>query len=112
MDPLYNPLGTHPIQTGREMSMKPYPNRLFGFIDDPDRQSGSGSGSTGTRTRSDGPDPLLTQDIVFLSETDRSTITVNLYAEELVWRTNVCYLEFLREFHFDFNPSFGGSLCI
>ena len=43
MDPLYNPLGTRPIQMGREMSMDPYPNRQFGFIDDPDRQSGSGS---------------------------------------------------------------------
>jgi len=60
MDPLYNPLGTRPIQTGREMSMEPYPNRQFGFIDNPDRQSGSGSVPTRTRTRSDGPDPLLT----------------------------------------------------
>jgi len=60
MDPLYNPLGTRPIQTGREMSMELYPNRQFGFIDDPDRQSGSGSVPTRTRTRSDGPDPLLT----------------------------------------------------
>jgi len=60
MDPLYNPLGTRPIQMGREMSMEPYPNRQFGFIEDPDRQSGSGSVLTCTRTRSDGPDPLLT----------------------------------------------------
>jgi len=59
MDPLYNPLGTRPIQTGREMSMEAYPNRRFGFIDDPDRQSGAGSVPTRTRTRSDGPDPLL-----------------------------------------------------
>jgi len=50
MDPLYNPLGTRPIQTGREMSMEPCPNRQFGFIDDPDRQSGSGSVPTHTRT--------------------------------------------------------------
>jgi len=60
MNPLYNPLKTCPIQTGRKMSMEPYPNRQFGFNDDPDRQSGSGSVPTCTRTRSDGPDPLLT----------------------------------------------------
>jgi len=60
MDPLYNPLGTRPIQTGREMSMEPYPNQQFGFIDDPDGQSGSGSVPTRNRTWSDGPDPLLT----------------------------------------------------
>jgi len=60
MDPLYNPLGTRPIQTGREMSMEPYPNRPFRFIDDPDCKSGSGSVPTCTRTRSDGPDPVLT----------------------------------------------------
>ena len=60
MDPLYNPLRSGPIQTGREMSMELYPNRQFGLIDDPDRQSGSGSVPTHTRTRSDGPDPLLT----------------------------------------------------
>jgi len=60
MNVLYNPLKTRPIQTGREMSMEPYPNRQFGFIDDPDRQSGSGQVPTRTRTRSDGPDPLLT----------------------------------------------------
>jgi len=41
------------------MSMEPYPNRQFRFIDDPDRQSGSGSVPTRTRTWSDGPDPSL-----------------------------------------------------
>ena len=60
MDPLYNPLRTRPIQTGREMTMEPYPNRQFRFINDPDRQYGSGSVLTRSRTRSDGPDPLLT----------------------------------------------------
>jgi hypothetical protein len=60
MNPLYNPLKTHPILTGREMSMEPYPNRPFGFIDDPERQPGPGSVPTRIRTRSDGPDPLLT----------------------------------------------------
>jgi len=59
MDPLYNPLGTRPIQTGREMLMEPYVNRQFGLIDDPDRKSGSGSVPSRTRTPSDGPDPLL-----------------------------------------------------
>jgi len=60
MYPLYNPLGTCPIQTGRDMSMEQYLNRQFGFIHDPIRQSGSGSVPTCTPTRSDGPDPLLT----------------------------------------------------
>ena len=50
MDPLYNPLRSRPSQPGREMSMEPYPNRQFGFIDDADRQSGSGSVATRTRT--------------------------------------------------------------
>ena len=62
MDPLYNPLGTRPIQMGREMLIEPYPNQQFGFIDNPDRQSGSGSVPTRTRTQSDSPDPLLTLD--------------------------------------------------
>ena len=60
MNPLYNPLKTSPIQTGREMSMEPYLNRQFGFIDDPDRQSVSGSVPTRTQSRSDGPELLLT----------------------------------------------------
>jgi len=51
-------------------------------------------------------------DIAFLSETDPSTIRVNLYAEELAYWTEVCYLVFLSEFRFDFDRSFGGSLCI
>jgi len=60
MDPLYNPLRTRLIQTGREMSMESYPNWRFRFIDDPDHQSGFGSVPTRTVTRSDGPDPFLT----------------------------------------------------
>jgi len=60
MDLLYNPLRTRPIQTGRETSMEPYPNRQFGFINNPDRQSGSGLDPTHTQTRCGGPDPLLT----------------------------------------------------
>ena len=60
IDPPEDPLKTHPIQTGREMSIQPYPNRQFWFIDDPDRQFGDGSVLTRTRTRSDGPEPLLT----------------------------------------------------
>jgi len=60
IDPLEDPLRTRPIQIGREMSIKPYPNWQFGFIDDPDRQSGDGAVSTQTRTWSDGPEPLLT----------------------------------------------------
>jgi len=60
MDPLDNPLGTRRVQTGREMSMEPYPKRQCWLIDEPDRQSGSGSVPSRTRTRSDGPDLLLT----------------------------------------------------
>jgi hypothetical protein len=60
IDLLYNSLRTRPIQTGREMSRKLYPNRQFGFIDDRDCQSGLGSVLTRTRTRSDGPELLLT----------------------------------------------------
>jgi len=60
MDPLGNPLPTHPIQTGWEFSMEPYPSGQFGFIDDPDHQFGNSSIWNRTRTRSDGPEPLLT----------------------------------------------------
>ena len=60
MDPLYNWLRTRPFQTGKQMTIDPYPKRQFGFFEDPDRQSGSGSVSTLTWTRSDGPDLLLT----------------------------------------------------
>jgi len=60
MDPLYNPLRTRPIQTGREMSIELYLNRQFWSIDDLDRQSGSGLVWTQTHIRSDDPEPLLT----------------------------------------------------
>ena len=40
--------------------MEPYPSGQFGFIDDPDRQSGNGAVQTRTWTRSDSPEPLLT----------------------------------------------------
>jgi len=60
MDPLDNPLTTRPIQTGCEMSIEPYPNWRFGWIDDLDRQFGNGSVPTRTRTRFGGPEPLLT----------------------------------------------------
>jgi hypothetical protein len=60
IDPLYNPLRTHPIEMGRGMSMEAYLNRQLGLIDDPVCQSHSGSVQTPTQTQSDGPDPLLT----------------------------------------------------
>jgi len=63
MDPLGDPLTTRPIQTGWEFTLKPYPSRQFGFIDNPDHRFGTGSVSTRTRTRSDGPEQLLTLDI-------------------------------------------------
>jgi hypothetical protein len=43
MDPLGDPLTTHPIQTGWEFTMEPYPIGQFGFIDDLDRQFAKGS---------------------------------------------------------------------
>jgi hypothetical protein len=49
--------------------MELYPNRQFGFIDDPDRQSGSSSVPTRTRTRSHCPDPLLTLIVGYLNGT-------------------------------------------
>jgi len=61
MDQLGDPLTTHPIQTGWEFTMEPYPSGQFGFIDDPDRQFGNGSLWTQTQTQGDGPEPLLTQ---------------------------------------------------
>jgi len=63
--PLENRMRTHPIQMGSEMSIEPYPNWQFGYIDDPDRQSGSGSVPTRTRTRSDGSELLLTVPMVY-----------------------------------------------
>jgi len=88
MDPLYNPLGTRPIQMGREMSMEPYPNRQFGFIDDPGRQSGFGSVPTCTRTRSDGPDPLLTLSLAARSE--RFICHFGQYGS--TWMSNMIFL--------------------
>jgi len=52
-------LTTHPIQTGWEISIEPYPCGRFGSIDNPDRQFGNSSVPTQTKTRSDGPEPLL-----------------------------------------------------
>jgi len=60
IDPLENSLRTHPIQMGREITIEPYPNQQFGFINDPDCQFGTSSVPTGTRTQSDCPEPLLT----------------------------------------------------
>jgi len=63
MDPLDNPLSTHPIPPGSQFSKEPYPSAWFGFIENPDLQFGSGSFPTRTRTGSDGPEPLLTLDL-------------------------------------------------
>jgi len=65
MDPLGDPLTTHPVETGWEFTMELYLSGQFGLIDDPDRHFGNGSvwTRTRTRTRSDGPEPLLTLDM-------------------------------------------------
>jgi len=60
MDLVGDPLTTHPIQTGGEFSMEPYPSGQFGFIDDPDRRFGNSLVCTRTRTASDGPEGLRT----------------------------------------------------
>ena len=60
MDLLDNPLSTGPIQTGRQITIEPYPNGRVGFIGNPEHQFGAGSVPTWTRTRSDAPEPLLT----------------------------------------------------
>jgi len=69
MDPLGDPLTTHPIQTGWEFTIEPYPNWRFGFIDNPDRPCGNYSVWTCTRTRSDSPGPLVTLYIAMDSKT-------------------------------------------
>jgi len=60
MDPLDNPLTTHQIQTGCEMSIEPYLNRLFMCSEDAQHQFGYGSVPTRTRTPRASPEPLLT----------------------------------------------------
>jgi hypothetical protein len=60
MHTLGDQLITCPILKDWEFTMKLYPSRQFGYIDDQDRQFGNGSVWTRTRTRSDGPQPLLT----------------------------------------------------
>jgi len=60
MDPLDNPLGTHPIQPSREFSKEPYPNGWFRFIDNPDCQFGVSSVQTHNRTWRESPEPLRT----------------------------------------------------
>jgi hypothetical protein len=62
MDPLGDPLTTHPIKTSWECTIEPYTGSRCGFIDNPDRQFSKGSVWTRTRTRSDGSQPLLTHD--------------------------------------------------
>jgi len=63
-----DPLRTSPIQTGWMIGIEPCPNWPFRCIDNPDHQFGNGLVLNLTRTRSDGPEPLLLQDlrIVFL----------------------------------------------
>ena len=60
MDPLGNPLTTHPIQTGWEISIELCLNWRFRCIDNPDRQFVNGYVPTRTQTRSDDAEPFLT----------------------------------------------------
>jgi hypothetical protein len=60
MDPPDSPLRTSPIQTGWKNSIKPYPNRWFGYIDNLDSQFHAGWVPTRIWTQSDCPEPLLT----------------------------------------------------
>ena len=60
MDPLGDPLTTHPVQTGWELCIELYPDWWFGWIDNPDRQFGNGLGLTRTWTRRNGMELLLT----------------------------------------------------
>jgi len=60
MDPLVDPLTTHPIQPGWKFTIDSYPSWRFGFIDNMDRQFGTSLVWTWTRTQSDGPELLLT----------------------------------------------------
>jgi len=60
MDTLGDLLMTSPMQTGWEISIEPYPNWQFVFVDNPDRPFGNGSVQTQTQTQSDGPEPSLT----------------------------------------------------
>ena len=60
MDLLGDPLTTHPIQMGWEISIEPYPNWRFGWIDNADCQFVNYSVLTWTGTRSDCLEQLLT----------------------------------------------------
>jgi len=59
-DPLDNLLPTQPVEMGCEISIEPYPNCHFWWIDNHDCHFGEGSVPTQTRTQSDVPDPLIT----------------------------------------------------
>jgi len=59
MYPLHNPLTTHHIQTGWEITIEQYPKWQFGCIGKQDRKFGKGSVPTQTQIRSDSPEPLL-----------------------------------------------------
>jgi len=63
-DMLHNPLTTHPIQIGWEISREQNPILQFGCMYDPDLQFGDISLVNLTSTRSDGPEPLLTLALV------------------------------------------------
>jgi len=64
MDPLGDPLSTCPGQTDREDPIELHPSWWFGCIGNPGRQYGNGLVWTRTWTPSDGPEPLLTLDMI------------------------------------------------
>jgi len=59
-DRLDNLLTTHPILTGSEVPIEPYPIWQFGCNSDPDHVFGNGLVPTRTRTWTGSPEPLLT----------------------------------------------------
>lgn len=59
MNPLENPLATHPILMASEMSIEPYTNWQFGCADNPDHVFVHGLVLTPTRTGSGGSELLL-----------------------------------------------------
>jgi hypothetical protein len=75
MDLLADPLPTCPMQTDSGISIEPYPDWRFGFIDNAEHQFGKKSVLTRTRTGSDSLERLFT-----LAEVCQVATFANLWA--------------------------------